>query len=407
MKVAFINTPWSQPTLPLTVVDSIALWTQAIAPYLTPTCNVTIYGNREGATQSIDHYGPIQFRRVWVTPDYYTKPVLTKLLGRNAILSPYYFGLYILQIALDLRKQNYDIVHLHCFPQFVPIIRRLNPRLKIVLHAHEEWLVQFDRTKIEPMIAAADLIFGCSEYLVRRFRQAFPEYRDRFQPMFNGVDPDRFHPSTHIPHAPKQLLFVGRISPEKGVHILLEAFERVIQHYPDVELRIVGYDGPLTREFLEALSDDPAVRDLVRFCDKPYSETLRASLSKSAASKVHWVGLVEHHQVAALLQTTDILINPSFSESFGNSLVEAMTAGVPAIATRVGGIQDTVVDGETGLLISPGNVEDLTDRILMLLNDRDRAQAMGQAGRARMLNHFTWDAIAQNLYKSYQDCSSR
>jgi glycosyltransferase involved in cell wall biosynthesis len=408
MKIAFINMPWSPAVLPLPFVDSIGGWTAAIAQRL-PHQEILIYSRQSGAWRRVQNYGNIQFRRYWLWLDeLLIKPLVMRLQGRSAIVSRFYYAVYIWQIAQDLRRQNCDVVHVPCFPQFVAAIRKANPQLKIVLHCHEEWLVQFDRSQMAVYLQQADLILGCSQFLVDRFRACFPAESERFQVMYNGVNLAGFQPERALRDARKgatavkQLLFVGRVSPEKGVHVLLEAFVQVLAQYPDVELKIVGYDTPLSREFLQSLSDQPQVQELVHFCDAHYGSTLRASLSPEVRDRVHWVGGVPHSQVVEALSQTDILINPSFYESFGNSVIEAMAAGVPVIASAVGGMKETMIPGKTGLVVEAGNPQQLAAAILTLLRDEATCRQMGQAGRQQVSQHFTWERIVEALLQQYE-----
>jgi spore coat protein SA len=407
MKIALINTPWSPVVLPLPSVDSVGNWTATIAQRLTQH-EILIYGRQTERLRRVQQYGNIQFRRrrmLWLD-DQYVNPLLVRLQGRAAVVSRFYCGTYIRQIARDLRRQNCDVVHVHCFPQFVAVIRKANPKLKIVLHCHEEWLVQFDRAQMKSYIQQADLILGCSQFLVDRFRARFPAEAERFQVMYNGFDQESFleRRSRVAPSrvAPKQLLFVGRVSPEKGVHVLLDAFAQVLAQYPNVELKIVGNDMPLPRQFLQAVSDHPEVQELVRFCDAHYGSTLRANLPAHVRDHVHWLGAVLHTQVIEALSETDILINPSFYESFGNSVIEAMAAGVPVVASAVGGMKETMIPNETGLLVEAGNANQLAAAILTLLQDETACRRMGQAGRRRVSQRFTWDQIVEALLQQYE-----
>jgi glycosyltransferase involved in cell wall biosynthesis len=400
MKIALINMPWSPAVLPLPSVDSIGNWNASIAQRLTQH-EILIYSRWDQGLSRVENYGHVQFRRqgLW-WDDVVIKPLVMRFQKRSPIVSRFYYGAYIRQIALDLRRQNCDVVHVPCFPQFVAAIRQANPQLKIVLHCHEEWLAHFDRAQMEAYIRQADLILGCSEYLVDRFRARFPAEAERFQVMYNGVDEGMFQERRQVGTL-KQLLFVGRISPEKGVHVLLEAFAQVLAQYPDVELNIVGDDTPLLPEFLLSINDQPQIQELVRFCDAHYGSTLRADLSPEVADRVHWRGKMLNAQVIEILSQTDILINPSFYESFGISVIEAMAAGVPVVASAVGGMNDTMIPQETGLLVEAGNVEQLTAAILTLLRDEALGQKMGQAGRQRVSQRFTWDQIVAALLQQY------
>jgi glycosyltransferase involved in cell wall biosynthesis len=394
--------------------DSIALWTEAVTQRLSQKYDIVVYGNRQRSQPKVAYYGSVEFRRVSAAIDMKLgNRVLNKLskwlkLSRSTLSSQFYYLTYILQVALDLRSQACDIVHLYSFSQFVPIIRWLNPQIKIVLHSHEEWLSQFERNQIARRIKQADLILGCSQYLTATHQRQFPQFADRCHTVYNGVNPTAFCKSRRLaqPNS-KNIVFVGRVSPEKGVHTLIAAFNQLAELDPDVGLTIVGPLVSLSREYLTALSDDPKVRELAPLCDLDYPQYLFSQLSAHAAQRLKFVGSVEHDQVCQYLQQADILVNPSFSESFGLSVVEAMAFELPVIVAQVGGMTDTVASGQTGLFFEAGNVEQLTETLQSLLSDRGRCLEMGRSGRQRVLAHFTWDAVVKELAIQYESLKSQ
>ena len=100
-----------------------------------------------------------------------------------------------------------------------------------------------------------------------------------------------------------------------------------------------------------------------------------------------------------LYRKLDICVVPSlWPEPFGIVALEGMACGRPVIATRVGGLQEIVVDEETGCLVDPGNVEQFADRLERLMDDPDLRAKMGEKGRARVLADFTWDQIVKKHY---------
>ena len=118
---------------------------------------------------------------------------------------------------------------------------------------------------------------------------------------------------------------------------------------------------------------------------------------------VSFCGLVPYSQVVSYYQNADILVNPSLSESFGRSLIEAMSCCVPVVATRAGGMPDVVGDGKTGLLVESNDPDGLAGAILQLLSDDELRSSMGQAGRRRVLELFTWEKLVENLSRNYEE----
>jgi len=96
-----------------------------------------------------------------------------------------------------------------------------------------------------------------------------------------------------------------------------------------------------------------------------------------------------------------ILINPSLSESFGMSLVEAMASEIPVVATRVGGMVNVVGNGETGLLVESDDKDDLARAIMRLIEDPALMLRMGKSGRQRVLDKFSWEQVSASLLANY------
>jgi glycosyltransferase involved in cell wall biosynthesis len=111
--------------------------------------------------------------------------------------------------------------------------------------------------------------------------------------------------------------------------------------------------------------------------------------------------MVPHEQLVQKYRQADLVVNPSLSESFGMSLIEAMACETPVVATAVGGMKETVVHGQTGLLVPPNDAVALADAMAAVLDDPHRAREMGVAGRARAVERFSWDRIVGDLLGHY------
>lgn len=417
MKIAFISQPF-EPVVPPVQVGSIAIWTYQVATRLSGACQFVIYSRQETGQEPVERQNDIEYRRVPVGLDEKILKVLKlaeRTLGnpwphRPSFASSAYYLNYIWGIAKDLRRQGCDVVHVHTFSQFVPIIRRFNPNVKIVLHMQSEWLTQLQPSVIEPRLKQADMILGCSCYLTRKIVESFPDLTDRVRTLANGVEPALFASNGRPAFSPanriRRLLFVGRVSPEKGVHLLLQAFARVRKEFRAVHLDIVGPGGNLPIEFIVLLSDDLRVQALNEFYHGrlrrgDYFTEIQEGLPADVASHVTFAGRVPRSRIAAHYREADVLVNPSLSESFGISLVEAMASGVPVVGTRVGGMTEVIEGSGAGLLVDSGDVEGLTEAILLLLRDEKRRQALGRAGRVAVEACYTWDHIARTLLSFY------
>jgi glycosyltransferase involved in cell wall biosynthesis len=413
LKIAFVNQPWSVVVPPVEAADSIAIWTYQVARRLVPDCDVILYAQKCHALKSMEEHQGIQYRRVPADID---RPARAfRLLDRWQLLPAerpffasklYYLG-YILQVAKDLRKQQCDIVHIHNFSQFVPIVRLFNPQIKIVLHMHCEWLTQLDPVAIAKRLEQVDLVVGCSEYITEKIRKKFPQFSGRCQTVFNGVDAEYFANKNEKKHQQdknsQQLIFVGRISPEKGLHVLLDAFEKVLYFYPQAQLKILGYESIAAKEFIVRLSDDPKVTELDPLYSGSYLEHLKGKLSAKMADRISFLGGVGHSEVLPHYWDADVLINPSLSEAFGMSLVEGMATETSVVGAKVGGMTGIVEDGKTGFLVEPADATALANALIRLLSDRELRESMGKAGRERVLELFSWERVAESLLRQYRN----
>jgi glycogen synthase len=195
----------------------------------------------------------------------------------------------------------------------------------------------------------------------------------------NGVDLAQF-PVGAAPPNPRQILFVGRLVPQKGVEVLIRAFGAVLHRYPDATLVVAG-DGQ-QRLYLERLARFLGVRRHVSF-----------------------VGWRNREQVAELYRDCAVVCIPSRYEPFGIVALEAMASGRPVVASRVGGLAE-VVDDASGFTVEAGDHLDLAGRLAALLADRRLAEALGTAAR-RHAEQFDWSVIAHRTAQIYESTAKR
>jgi glycosyltransferase involved in cell wall biosynthesis len=421
VKVAFVTQPWDELDAS-SQYSSIPIVTYQLARRIASKSEVIIYAKRGRSQSKVEQdANGIQIRRV--RDDLEEKVVNSirlayRLYGFRNPSRPYYgrswyYLGYFLKVAIDLRKQRCDIVHIHNFSQLVPIVRVFAPKSKIVLHMHCDWLTQLDHKLIEPRIEKSDLIIGCSHFITEKVSREYPKLAGNCRTFHNAVDPNKFSCSRDdegiSTNSVKRLLYVGRLSPEKGLHVLLEAYKRVIKRYPNLELDIVGGIGEAPVEFTVLLSDDDKTADLAAFYTNngrsgygSYFAHLQQQLPTDAAATVHFIGAIEQSKLSQYYSKADILVFPSvWNEPFGMPLLEAMACQVPVVATRSGGIPEIIEDGKTGLVVDRDDPHALAEAILTLIENENLRDSMGKAGRQRALQLFTWDKMAEQLMRYY------
>lgn len=201
----------------------------------------------------------------------------------------------------------------------------------------------------------------------------------------NGVDTDRFVPgpervrrSLQIPRDAPVVGYVGRLTRDKGIPELLDAFERLLLSEPAARLLLVGW--------FDESEDRLGEPDRARIVAHP---------------RIIHTGYLS--EPAPYYRTMDVMVLPTWREGFPNVALEAAASGIPVIATTATGARDAVVPGETGLLVPPGSPQQLAAAIHRLLGDAALRAAMGKKARAWVEVHFSRQQVLTrtvNLYKS-------
>jgi alpha-maltose-1-phosphate synthase len=242
-------------------------------------------------------------------------------------------------------------------------------------------------------IESADAVIAVSEDMARDVRRIYPALDPaKVAVIHNGIDAEQYRPDpgTEVlerlgidPELPI-VMWIGRVTAQKGIRHLLDMAELIS---PGVQL-----------VFLAGAADTPEIG---------------AEMAKRAASLrqrrkgVHWIEtMLARVEVIQLLSHATVFVCPSTYEPFGLINVEAMACAAPVVATAVGGIPEIVVDGATGYLVElpqdlRGLGAGLAERVNELLSDDVKARLMGAAGRQRVQDHFTWQAVAARTAALY------
>jgi len=251
------------------------------------------------------------------------------------------------------------------------------------LHPQDAW--GFQRPMIYEAIRDADAYIALTQYeadyVVSRGAR-----RDRVHAIGAGVDAARFA-GVDTTDAKWRLGFdgrpvvgfIGQLAKHKGLDTLLRAMPRVWRFEPDVNLLIAGGRTLYAQEVEQIISEWP----------EAYRRRCRLQL-----------GFREERK-PALFGAIDVLACPSGYESFGITCIEAWAAGKPVIGARSGAVESVISEGVDGLLIDYQNEHALASAILDLLHDPARAAAMGEAGRAKVLERYTWERVGEEFRRVY------
>ena len=302
---------------------------------------------------------------------------------------------YVRAVGKAMRKFRPHLIQVENRPLYVLRLRRRFPRTKIWLSLQSKTFIgrrYIRKADLKRSLAAADLVLVNSDWLRRTVAGRVPEAADKLRVIHLGVDLERFRPIWDERYAEKRrqlredrgwtnrtvVLFTGRLIPRKGVHHLLAILPKLAEKHPEVLLVIVG--SPFYGSHRETA----------------YSRRLKR-MARAMKRHVKFVPYVPYTKVPDWFLAADIAVVPSKpGEAFGLVNVEAMASGLPVVASRVGGIVEVVADGETGYLVDPANMEaELLTRIGELVRDPDLRRRMGEAGRKRVEEKFTWDRTAE------------
>jgi glycosyltransferase involved in cell wall biosynthesis len=302
--------------------------------------------------------------------------------------------LWALAAVPTVARAAVDVVHVHQGEDLAVLPLALAAarwhRVPLVVTVHMSIRHGVPETALTPRTALLKALGGPIERAVLRRAAAVITLTPRAARLLaaDGVPLDRIHvipsgfspaefaglPADPLPDLPRpRVLFVGRVAPQKRPLDLPGIAERLP---PQAQLVIVG--------------------------DGPQRDALEAQLDRSPArNQTHLVGFVPHHRVPAFLACADVLVLPSAYEELGSVLVEAMAAGLPVVATRVGGIPDLIQHEVTGLLAPVGDVPALAAAVTRLLDDRELAARLAAAAQRHVLSYHCWPVLAQRVQRLY------
>jgi spore coat protein SA len=299
---------------------------------------------------------------------------------------------YIQDVAHAVRRYSPHVIDVENRPQYVLTMKRLNPGKRVWLYLHSSTFISpayISSSMLHTCLQAADKIIVNSEFLRRVVMSKAPEVASKLRVIYPGVDTARF-PSQYSADGyakrerlrskrglsgKKVVLFIGRLIPLKGVHHLLRIAPQLARLHPDLVIVVVG--SPFYGSHRKTA----------------YARKLE-QMAKACPGHVRFVPYVPHDEVPGWMLVSDVAVVPSGQrEAFGLVNVEAMSCGVPVVATRAGGMKEIIRHGVTGYLVNQHRIgTELTEKLHHLLRDK--------ALRERMVEQtFTWRHTAERWIK--------
>nr|WP_253799404.1 glycosyltransferase family 4 protein [Rhodovulum sp. P5] len=303
--------------------------------------------------------------------------------GPRAMLYQIIYFIEAAILARHLERQGVGHVHSHfvvgnCTVAML-VAEMTAIRFSFTLHGPADLFEPF-RWRLDEKVARADFVSTIS-YYARSQIMFFsdPAHWEKIRIIHCGVRPALYETPPGPPIPPRaegeiRLLFVGRLAPVKGLRVLLEALAELAPEIPGLRLVLVG-DGP----------------------DRARLEEAAAPLG----DRVTFTGYLSQDEVAGAMQGTDICVLPSFAEGVPVVLMEAFASAKPVIATQVAGVGELVAQGESGLIVPPGDRDSLIAAIRKLAADPDLRARMGAAGRAKVVADFDISVEASRLARLF------
>ena len=305
------------------------------------------------------------------------RPLLGRLVKRRTSMA------FAWKLRRLLRAERFDLVHAHVYASAAAAaIATLGAGVPLVITEHTEapWRTRRARLFSRWIYRRAERVVAVSSAIRRLLIEGYAVPPERVTFVSNAVVAVPDSPSSVSSAIPDEWLegpligCVARLQPEKGVEIFLEAAARVAPLFPEANFLVIG-DGPL-REELAALAK-------------------RLGLGRH----VHFLGF--RSDARTLIGLMDVLVVSSLSDGAPLVILEALGAGVPVVASAVGGIPDQIRHGVEGLLVEPGDPVVLGVALLCLLRDPAYARRLGEAGRRRAVSEFGYAALLGRVEAVY------
>ncbi|MEM0241194.1 MAG: glycosyltransferase family 4 protein [Candidatus Nezhaarchaeales archaeon] len=324
----------------------------------------------------------------------------TSILGRSRhlVLKEVVFGIYASKVL-----REFDIIHANTAwvgYTLIHMIRKLNARFVYTCHnpLWPEENVHFGERLVRLIesyaMKKANAVIALNETMRRALVEKGGVNQDKIFVVPNGVDVEFFKPGLRCNEVnakyglegKRVVLFVGRVTREKGVHVLLEAVRILRDKHGLRDIKAVVV-GPLSGSF-----GDDTLTD--------YARVLREYVIKNNIDAV-FTGSLDIEELRYFYSCSHVLVLPSYFEAFPMVLIEAMASGLPVIGSKTGGIVDIVENGVNGYLFEKGSANELAEKLHLVLSDESLRRKLSINSRAIAESKYSWNTIASRLLKIY------
>jgi glycosyltransferase involved in cell wall biosynthesis len=294
-----------------------------------------------------------------------------------------------------VRQEKIEIIHSHwIIPNgLIGAICKILFNIPHITTAHAGDVFTIQKSGILRMVGSfvlsnAEIITANSTFTKKSILSINNSVNQRIQIIPMGVDEGRFCKIDRVRAEESSgsvqiILSIGRIVEKKGLIYLIMAMREVVDTYPSATL-LIGGDGPEKENLIQLCHELDLERNVV------------------------FLGFVPAEKIAERYASSDVFILPSIetkngdTEGLGVVLLEAMACGIPVIGSDIGGITDIIIDHKTGLLIRPGDPDDIAKKILLLLSDKELQKYLSRNALTLINKKFSWDIVSKQFFDIFQ-----
>ena len=270
----------------------------------------------------------------------------------------------------------------------------IKPGSRGKLNPNEKLMLRFNfllRSYEKKLMKRSDALIAVSTYTRKELIDLYDVDEEKIHVIYNGVDVQKFKPNRDrvglrrelgLDEEQKIILCVGRLYHRKGLTTLLQSISKVVQKFDNVKFVISGKGFKKNKENLLRLTEKLKIENSVMF-----------------------LGYFPDEKLPDLYAASDIFVLPALYENFPFAILEAQSTGLPVISTNVGGIPEFLKDNKNGLLVEPGDPEQLAQKILILLQNPELAEKLGRRGRRLVEEKFAWPLITRQVVDLYRKIS--
>lgn len=302
----------------------------------------------------------------------------------STLAFPIFSFVSVFKISRLIRKEEIDVLNLHFVDDagFYALLVKFITGVKLVVSLHgndvEKFPVEssFRRWLLRQLLNSAEAVTVNSHYLEEKLAAVAPFMSHKVQVIGNGVNLQEFTTLHPFQSDRPYILFLGRLVQKKGIDILLGAWAKIQAQFGNYDLLIAG-DGEEGQN-LKNLATQLEISDRVKFLCK-----------------------VAHHHGLELMAGASLFVIPSRQEPFGIVALEAMAAGCPVLASKIGGLREIIEDGQNGVFFKSESIDNLANYLINLLGNKSKLEGLTKSAMG-FVQGYSWDRVARKYLDEYQ-----